>query len=275
MERELSIASLNSDQDPYALKPFVTACTLFVININYKLQALIDIDAHDYAFINFIAAHSLCELFLISLISLIKSKLIWEFNEKHDTPITHQILIDLRVTDHSELFCSLLIITLSQHDIVLEKIWMNHHEILLNISADKLHFLPERCDHLRALTVILSAKNIYEVNLSLSHWRTATPSKALVSLVKISLVKTSLIKWPSGKPSLLYLFSSQWPDWQYFWQNSNFLWEKKTSLCALSDAQKPLFSDISYESHWTETEIAYWKINAAVNLIKIEAAVSA
>ena len=76
IEGELSIASLNSDQDPYALKPFITACTLFVINISNKIQALIDTDAHDYAFIDFIAAHSLCELFSILPILLIKSKLI-------------------------------------------------------------------------------------------------------------------------------------------------------------------------------------------------------
>ena len=89
MKEELSIASLNSDQDPYALKPFITACTLFVINISYKIQALIDTNAHDYAFIDFIAAHSLYKLFLISSILLTKSKLIWEFNEKHSTPIMH------------------------------------------------------------------------------------------------------------------------------------------------------------------------------------------
>ena len=65
MKRELSIASLNSNQDPYALKPFITACTLFVINTSYKIQALIDTDAYNYAFIDSIATHSLCELFSI------------------------------------------------------------------------------------------------------------------------------------------------------------------------------------------------------------------
>ena len=89
MTRELSIASLNSNQDPYALKPFTTACTLFVTNISYKIQALIDTDAHDYAFIDSIAAHSLCKLFLISPILLIKSKPIWGYNEKHSIPIMH------------------------------------------------------------------------------------------------------------------------------------------------------------------------------------------
>ena len=113
MKGELSIASLNSDQDPYALKPFITACTLFIININYKIQALINISTHDYAFIDSIAAHFLCELFSISPILLMKSKLIWGFNKKHGTPITHQILIDLWVINHSKLSCLLLIIMLS------------------------------------------------------------------------------------------------------------------------------------------------------------------
>ena len=119
---ELLIASLNSDQDPYALNLFITAYTLFIININYKIQALIDTDTHDYAFIDFIPAHSLCELFSISLILLIKSKLIWGFNKKHSTPIMHQILINLQMMNHFKLFCLLLIIILDQHDIILKKI---------------------------------------------------------------------------------------------------------------------------------------------------------
>ena len=265
MKGELSIASLNSDKDPYALKPFITACTLFVINISYKIQAFIDS----------IAAHSLFKLFLILSISLIKPKLIWGFNEKHDTSIMHQILIGLWVTDHFKLSCSLLIIMLSQHNLILEKIWMNHHRVLLNMSADELHFLLGRCDHSKVSTAVLSAKNVSEVNLSSGYKRTATPLKTLISSVKVSSVKTFPVKWPSGKPSLSYLPPSQWPDWQYFWQNSNFLWENKTSLCALLDAQKPLFSDTSYINHWTEIKIAYWKINITVNLTEIEAVIPA
>ena len=112
MKRELSIASLNSDQNPYALKLFITACTLFVININYKIQALINTDAHDYAFIDSIAAHSLCKLFSILSILLIKSKLIQGLNREHSTSITHQILISLQIINYFKLFCLLLIITL-------------------------------------------------------------------------------------------------------------------------------------------------------------------
>ena len=162
---------------------------------------MIDTDAYDYAFIDFIAAHSLGKLFSISLILLIKSKLIWEFNEKHDMSIMHQILIDLQVTDYSELFNSLLIIILSQHDIILEKIWMNCHEILLNMSADKLYFLLRRCDYLWVSTAVLSVKDVSEVNLFLSHWCITTLSKT-----SVSSVKTSPVKWPSGKPSLSYIF---------------------------------------------------------------------
>ena len=218
---------------------------------------MIDISAYDYAFIDSITAHSLCELFSISSISLIKPKPIWGFNEKHSTPIMHQILIDLQITDHSKLFCSLLIIMLSQHDIILGKTWMNHHGVLLNMSADELHFLPKRCDYLRAPIAVFTVKDVPEVNLSPGPWRTTTPSKTSASSVKVSAVKTSSVKQPSGKPSLLYLSPLQWPDWQYFWWNSNFLWGNKTSLCALSDAWEPLFSEMSYRSYWIETKIAY------------------
>ena len=46
---------------------------------------------------------------------------------------------------------------------------MNCHGVLLNMSADKLYFLLRRCDHLRVSTVILSAKDVSKVNLSLGH----------------------------------------------------------------------------------------------------------
>ena len=152
---------------------------------------------------------------------------------------------------------------------------MNHYGVLLNMSVDKLYFLPGRYDHPEALTAVLPAKDIPEFNLSSDHWCTATSPKTLVSPVKVSSVKTSPVKRPSGKLSLSYLPLSQWPDWQYFWRNSNFPQGNEISLCVLSDAWEPLFSDTSYGSHQTETEIAYWKMNAAVNLTEIEAAVPA
>ena len=210
MKGELSIASLNSNQDSYTLKSFITACTLFIINISYKIQALIDISAHDYAFIDSIAAYSLCELFSILSILLIKSKLIQGFNEKHNTSIMHQILIGLQVIDHFKLFCSLLIITLSQHNIILKKIWINCHRILLNMSVNELYFLLRRCDHLRVSTVISTVKDVSKVNLFSGYQRIATPSKTSVSSIKVSSVKVSSVKissvkHSSDKPSLSYL----------------------------------------------------------------------
>ena len=85
------------------------------------------------------------------------------------------------------------------------------------MSADELYFLLRRCDYLRAPTVVLSAKDIPEVNLSLSHWCVTIPFKTSVSLVKVPSVKTFPVKWPLDKLSLLYLPPLQWPDWQYFW----------------------------------------------------------
>ena len=46
---------------------------------------------------------------------------------------------------------------------------MNCHRVLLNMSADKLHFLPKRCDYLKVSTVILTVKNVPKVNLFSGH----------------------------------------------------------------------------------------------------------
>ena len=174
------------------------------------------------------------------------------------------------MTDHFKLFCPLLIITLGQHDVILGKTWMNRHRVLLDMSTDELRFLLGRCDHLEAPSAVTTFKDVPEVNLSPGHRRTATPSKA-----SVSSVKPSLVKLPTGKSSLSYLSPSQRSDWQYFWWNPNFFRGDETSLCTLSVAWEPLFLATSNGSHWAETEIAYQRMNAAVNLTEIEAAVSA
>ena len=46
---------------------------------------------------------------------------------------------------------------------------MNHYRVLLNMSADKLHFLSKRYNHSEAFLMIFTVENIFKVNLFLSH----------------------------------------------------------------------------------------------------------
>ena len=108
--------------DPFAPEPLVTPCTLFNNNKRNTVKALVDTDATEYAFINEMTAHIICENLEISLISLLKSKSVKDFDE-HLTKqlITHAIYSGLTVQDHSELTALMLITPLRHHLIILEK----------------------------------------------------------------------------------------------------------------------------------------------------------
>ena len=41
----------------------------------------------------------------------------------------------------------MLIISLGQHQIILDKFWMNNHEVVLDMQFDRLWFKSGACDH--------------------------------------------------------------------------------------------------------------------------------
>ena len=108
--------------DSFASEPLVTPCTLFNNNKRNTVKALVNTGATEYAFIDEITAHIICENLRISLISLLKPKPVKGF-DRHlaKRSITHVIYPDLTVQDYSELTAPMLITPLRQHLIILEK----------------------------------------------------------------------------------------------------------------------------------------------------------
>ncbi len=86
----------------------------------------------------------ICQKLEIQLIQLAKEKLIREYDEKLTKKIiTHKILLNLTVESHKKLTVSMLIANINHHNVILEKLWMNKNEILLNMQNDVIVFLNQ------------------------------------------------------------------------------------------------------------------------------------
>jgi hypothetical protein len=87
----------------------------------YLVKAIINNDCTDYSFVNSIIVRKICETLNINSIKLNKSRKMKDYNERMSESITHAIYFRMKIRNHVESFISLLIIKLSQHDIILEK----------------------------------------------------------------------------------------------------------------------------------------------------------
>ena len=145
----LRIFSTHDDSmfDFFIKRLLIINCTLSFNDNRHRLKALIDIDATDYAFIDREIAQLVCNMLSMKFVSLLKSKLLIEFDDRHISSIIHVIYFKLTIELYFELIVLLLIIDFDSHSIILEKSWMNKHEIILNIIYDKLIFKSFRCNH--------------------------------------------------------------------------------------------------------------------------------
>ena len=137
----------NNMFDLFIKRSLIIFCTLSFNDNKHKLEALIDTNAIDYAFINKEIAQLVCNMLNMKFISLLKSKSLIEFDDRHVSSIIYVIYFKLTINLHFELIISLLIIDLNNHSIILEKSWMNKHEIILNMIYDKLIFKSFKCNH--------------------------------------------------------------------------------------------------------------------------------
>ena len=125
------------------------------------IHDLIDIDASEYAFISEEIAQRVCHKLELTSVSLSRSKRVFNFEETEIKFIIHQILFKMTIQNHSEFFVSLFIIRIGQHSLILEKFWMNRHEMILNIINDECYFISDHCDHVE-IFFLLSRSSIFQ-----------------------------------------------------------------------------------------------------------------
>ena len=150
---------------------FVIACSLDRMN-EIKTTFLLDTGATGIALIDLEMARYVCDVLKISFIQLAKPKPIRGFDDKPASSITHAIYSTLTVQSHTKLLAPFLITKLGQHPLILDKPWMQKHNVILNMSCDKLTFGPEHCQHPGSLPAAVNTLVESHLNTSM-HLRTS------------------------------------------------------------------------------------------------------
>ncbi len=155
---------MSSSDDFFASKSLTTECVLFSNEISYSLKSLIDIEAADYSFIDELIAQNVCDHLQIESLSLIKLKSIRKFDDHYAKKlITHAIYLNLTVQDHMKRFVFMLITRLNQHQMILEKTWMNKIEMTIDMKDDRFQFSSFEA-HIKAFikahSTVFSSKKI-------------------------------------------------------------------------------------------------------------------
>jgi len=163
MKDVLISSTMSSSNDLFASKSLTTECVLFSNEISYSLKSLIDTEAADYSFIDELITQNVCDHLQIESLSLIKLKSIRKFDDHYAKKlITHAIYSNLTVQDHMKRFVFMLITQLDQHQMILEKTWMNKIEVTIDMRDDHLQFSSFEA-YIKAsikahLTILLSKK---------------------------------------------------------------------------------------------------------------------
>ena len=149
---------------------------------------------------------------------LAKEKLIREYDEKLTKKIIiHKILFNLTVKSYKKLTISMLITDINHHDIILEKLWMNKNEILLDMQNDVIIFLNQ----LKAFisVFLMSVRTSYSKwsrssNSSINsifkvlQWLTFTASKKNFSMFSMRIASFhALIKWSKKNRIEIFVMS--------------------------------------------------------------------
>ncbi len=157
--------------DSFASESLTTEYVLSSNEISYSLKSLIDIEAAEYSFIDKVIAQIVCDQLQIKSLTLIKAKSIREFNNHYAKKfIIHAIYLNLTVQDHMIDTTSMLIIQLNQHQIILEKTWMNKINLVINMQINFLWFSNFNPTSQRSIALLSSNKStMKQKSLTFTH----------------------------------------------------------------------------------------------------------
>ncbi len=134
MKNVLISLMMSMSNDSFASESLTTEYVLSSNEISYSLKSLMNIEAADYSFIDEVTAQIVCDQLQIELLTLIKAKSIQEFNNHYVKKlITHVIYLNLTIQDHTVDTAFILITQLKQHQMILEKTWMNKINLVINM----------------------------------------------------------------------------------------------------------------------------------------------
>ncbi len=141
--------------DPYGRRSFIHPIELSSQGKDYQSKALADTGGTTWLFINEKEAQTVSEYLDIVPTPLPKPRYLSGFDGKiRKKPVPHALYVHMKVGNHFELTVLMFIIQLGNQYIILGKPWMNSHKVLLDMSVNRIIFLPGRCDHYCAPQVI-------------------------------------------------------------------------------------------------------------------------
>ncbi len=161
MKDVLISSTMSMSDDSFASESLTTECVLSNKEISYSLKSLIDIEAANYSFIDEVIAQIVSDQLQIELLTLIKAKSIREFDDHYAKKlIIHAIYLNLTVQDHTIDIASMLITQLNQHQIILEKTWMNKINLVIDMRIDSLRFSNFNPTSQKSIALFSSNKSI-------------------------------------------------------------------------------------------------------------------
>ncbi len=161
MKDVLISSTMSMLNDSFASESLTIECVLSSNKISYSLKSLIDIEAADYSFIDEVIAQIVCDQLQIKSLTLIKAKSIREFDDHYAKKlITHVIYLNLTVQDHTIDTASMLITQLNQHQMILEKTWMNKIDLVIDMRIDSLRFSNFNPTSQKSIALFSSNKSI-------------------------------------------------------------------------------------------------------------------
>ena len=173
-------------KENYFEKSFLIDTHLISQNWSFSLYSLIDSDSVAYTIIHSNLVNKVCKKLKIQSISLTKEKLIRDYDEKiFKKIITHKILLNLIIESHKKLTVSMLITDIDHHKVILDKLWMNKNEILLNMQNDIIVFSNQLNTSISIFSISLNSKHL--------SWSRSTSSSSITQ-TKISVMLKRLVQ---------------------------------------------------------------------------------
>ncbi len=148
-------------EENYFEKSFLINAFLNLQSKYFSLRSLINNDFIIYMLIHDKLVNKVCKKLKIQFILLIKEKLIRKYDEKlFRKAITHKILLNLTIESHKKLTVSMLIADIKHHEVILNKLWMNKNEILLNMHHDTIIFSDQLNTSISIFSVSSNKKHL-------------------------------------------------------------------------------------------------------------------
>ena len=149
--------------DSFEHTTLTATCQLLTSDEIFEEIILIDLmntDCTVYTVIDEALIKIICEQFQIVFISLFVFRSLRDYNGQIALKsITYVIYFILKINEHAEQICFMLIVSLNNHRIIINKSWMNRHEIILNMLYNRIVFKSNRCKHLGAIFNHVSLKS--------------------------------------------------------------------------------------------------------------------